>query len=243
MVSETEASYFKTWLITRPNSDGRCKSCVAEHRCPSGWERLSQGSHCYRLFREKKAWLEAEQHCNSQGGHLAAVTNQEIHNYVNGKNAPVWVGGTDEGTEGRWRWSDCSTWRFEQWKVEIFGLGFVAKQPDNGPQWPAPSMPEHCLQLRHKTRIGVNDDKWYDVMCSDREQFVCSKKLCPPPPPPTTGMNLLFCLMTNPSVTTTTTKTTTTTTDRNISNLADKNSTNVTSTSDQGNQLLPSVDP
>ena len=43
----------------------------------------------------------------------------------------------------------------------------------------------------------------------------------------------------NPPVTTSTTlKTTTTTTEMNISNLGDKNSTNVTSTSDRGSLLL-----
>ena len=119
-------------FITRSNSGTGCKSCVEEHHC-QGWMRLSpEEKHCYRLFQHKKTWFEAEQLCNGQGGHLAAVTNQEIHNYINGKNAPVWVGGTDEGTEGRWRWSDCSTWGFQQWGVsEIFGV-LVAQQPDNG---------------------------------------------------------------------------------------------------------------
>jgi len=189
---------------------GGCQSCVEEHRC-QGWQRLSsQGSHCYRLFQEKKTWVEAEQHCNDQGGHLADVTNQEIHNYINGKYRQVWVGGTDEGTEGRWRWSDCSTWGFEQWSDgELFVGPF--KQPNNGGRFP----PNNCLQLRYYPL----DDKWHDQKCSDQQQFVCSKKLCPP---------------TTTTITTTTTTTIlTTTTERNLSNLGDKNSTNVNSTSDQ----------
>ena len=56
--------------MTRPNSDGRCKSCIARPDCPNGWERLSEGKHCYRLFQEKKSWKHAEIFCNSQGGHL-----------------------------------------------------------------------------------------------------------------------------------------------------------------------------
>jgi len=195
--------------------DPRCNSCVEEHSC-QGWEKLSGGSHCYILVHYKKTWFEAEQLCNGHGGHLASVTNQEIHNYINRKNAPVWVGGTDEGTEGNWRWSDCSTWSFEQWKVSIFGPTVVVQQPDNGIGFGFDGLtsmqPENCLQMRYN-----NDYKWHDVKCSDRQQFVCSKKLCP-----------------TTTSTVTTTITWTTTTEKDISNLADKNSTNVTSTSDQG---------
>ena len=64
-------------------------------------------------------------------------------------------------------------------RLSLLGVG---TQPDNGALNP---MPENCLQLSQ-----WNDEKWHDAECSDRQWFVCSKKLCPPPPPP--GMNLLF---------------------------------------------------
>ena len=170
----TKAGYRKSWIMMRPNSDGRCRSCAAQPHCPNGWERLSEGKHCYRLFQEKKTWEDAESFCNGQGGHLAAVTNQEIHNYVNRKNVPVWVGGTDQQREGIWRWSDCSAWSFESWGIDVFCFALCVenKQPNNG----APlHNRENCLQLRHK-----NHDKWHDVMCSEPQEFVCSIKLCPP---------------------------------------------------------------
>ena len=186
-----KAIFCKPWFITPQNLDGRCKSCVARPHCPNGWERLSEGKHCYRLFQEKKTWADAESFCNGQGGHLAAVTNQEIHNYVNRKNAPVWVGGTDQEREGTWKWSDCSVWGFEQWSVNIFcdplGAPCVEtnKQPNNG--FPLPNR-ENCLQLRHR-----NDDKWHDVVCSERQQFVCAIELCLTTT--TTGMNRTFWFM------------------------------------------------
>ena len=158
----------------------KCKSCVTEQHCPSGWERLSPGTkHCYRLYREKKTWHEAEQFCNGQGGHLVAVTNHEIHNYINGNNAQVWVGGTDQGTEGRWKWSDCSSWAFSQWKSFDVLEPLNPRQPNNGKDVTGVVEfgSEDCLQLRHN-----NDDKWHDVKCDDQQWFVCSRKLCPPPP-------------------------------------------------------------
>ena len=179
----------KKYLKYPENSDGRCLSCAARPHCPNGWDRLGRGKHCYRLFQEKKTWKDAELYCNSQGGHLAAVITQDIHNYVNGKNAPVWVGGTDHVREGAWRWSDCSAWRFEPWSVDIFCLGPLCfennKQPNNG--LPLHNR-ENCLQLRHR-----NDDKWHDVVCSKLHNFVCSIKLCPTTTP--AGINRLFWLM------------------------------------------------
>ena len=160
--------FFLWSTLIKGITNRQCKSCVEEQHCPSGWQRLSQGKHCYRLFQVKKTWSEAEKFCNGQGGHLAAVTNQEIHNYINGKSAQVWVGGTDQGSEGHWRWSDCSAWSFTMW---------ITGQPNNGNaaadflQFDS----ENCLQLRYR-----GTDKWGDAKCSYKEWFVCSKKLCPP---------------------------------------------------------------
>ena len=78
---------------------------------------MSDGDHCYRLFNEMKSWDDAERFCQGQhGGHLAAVTNQEIHDYINSKGRDMWVGGTDKQHEGVWSWSDCSDWGFTKWR-------------------------------------------------------------------------------------------------------------------------------
>ena len=153
-------------------SDSRCQSCLAEHNCPGGWDKLSDGDHCYRLFNEKKNWDDAERFCQSQhGGHLAAVTNQEIHDYINSKGRDMWVGGTDRQNEGGWSWSDCSDWGFTKWRgPRRDPLTF--QQPDDGDWW---YRTEDCLILRHE-----DDDQWHDLRCGEQHQFVCSIKLCPP---------------------------------------------------------------
>ena len=57
-------------------------------------------------------WSEAEMACERQGSHLASVTNQEVHNYIKGKQIKAWIGGTDMNEEGTWLWTDCSDWSF-----------------------------------------------------------------------------------------------------------------------------------
>ena len=129
----------------------------------------------------EKTWSEAERFCQSQGGHLASVTSRKIHNYLNGKGVTLWVGGTDEDQEGSWFWSDCSDWRFTLWGVMSYdtglGLGSLdVQQPNNGLSgmvWPQ-GREENCLQIGHRKK-----EKWHDVVCNERQYFVCSKKLCP----------------------------------------------------------------
>ena len=152
-------------------SDSRCQSCLAEHNCPGGWDKLTDGDHCYRLFNEKKNWYDAENFCQGQhGGHLAAVTNQEIHDYINSKGRDIWVGGTDRQNEGGWSWSDCSDWGFTKWRgPRLDPLTF--QQPDNMGGLGT----EDCLILRYE-----DDDQWHDLRCGEQHQFVCSIKLCPP---------------------------------------------------------------
>ena len=156
---------------------GKCKPCT--DRCPAQWEK--RFNHCFRTFTMEKTWSEAERYCQSQGGHLASVTSRKIHNYLNGKGVALWVGGTDEDQEGSWFWSDCSDWRFTLWGVMSYdtglGLGSLdVQQPNNGLSgmvWPQ-GREENCLQIGHRKK-----EKWHDVVCNERQYFVCSKKLCP----------------------------------------------------------------
>ena len=149
-------------------SDPRCQSCLAEHNCPGGWDKLTDGDHCYRLFNEKKNWDDAENFCQGQhGGHLAAVTSQEIHDYINSKGRDIWVGGTDRQNEGGWSWSDCSDWKFTKWRRDNFII-FSVQQPNGG-------RGENCLILRYN-----NHNEWHDFNCKEDRQFVCSIRLCPP---------------------------------------------------------------
>ena len=98
--------------------------------CPGGWE-IEEDS-CYLWTDEKKTWDEAERYCNNKGGHLASVTNLNIHNYIwsraksrDQKQKGHWIGGNYVKDEVRWQWSDRSKWEFTKWATKPM------KQPNN----------------------------------------------------------------------------------------------------------------
>ena len=71
--------------------------------CPDRWEEKE--GHCFLWPQSSRSWEEAEKFCNDEGGHLASVTNLEIHNYIQSKVNPkdsktfLWIGGTDHEEE------------------------------------------------------------------------------------------------------------------------------------------------
>ena len=132
--------------------------------CPKGWEEYK--NYCFLWPNGWKSWENAEEYCKNKDGHLASVTNQNIHDYllskINiGSYNPYWIGGTDKKEEGKWLWSDGNPWNFSLWSKE-------PRQPDN--HFPG----ENCLKIdNHGTPDGWNDDN-----CERVAKFVCSQRIC-----------------------------------------------------------------
>lgn len=84
-------------------------------------------NHRYLLFDDAMTWKEAETKAEEMGGTLVTITSQDEQSLVerllsNGKREAYFMGGTDEGTEGTFRWVTG----------EAFGLAkWGSKQPDN----------------------------------------------------------------------------------------------------------------
>lgn len=89
------------------------------------WER---GFGRYSIVPGVFSWHEAKDDSEKRGGHLATFSNlsewndfkQVLGDSLTGKN--LWIGGTDEGDEGRWRWVTPEAWRFTHWRTN---------EPDN----------------------------------------------------------------------------------------------------------------
>ena len=85
--------------------------------CPVGWEEFE--GHCYLWSDDEKDWLEAEETCQSHGGHLASVTDKKIYDFAVRKGMAVWIGGTYKAEEGKWVWTDCNAWDFNSgWRLD-----------------------------------------------------------------------------------------------------------------------------
>ena len=78
--------------------------------CPAGEKEKKEemGDHCYYWSTVTKTWEGSEAHCESKGGHLAAVTSLEIHNFLmkkvnkgtDGRDTWFWIEGSDKEREG-----------------------------------------------------------------------------------------------------------------------------------------------
>ena len=149
--------------------------------CPAGEDEKKEemGDHCYYWSTVTKTWEYSKYHCEGEGGHLAAVTSLEIHNFlmqkVNTETARYrtwfWIGGSEQGTEGIWEWEDGSEWEFTKWANKTI------QQPNN-------DRPDHdFLQIHICTSAHLHictsaSNGWNDNQCSKHYQFICSWKIC-----------------------------------------------------------------
>ena len=132
--------------------------------CPQDWEENK--GHCYLWSKTRKNWNDAEQICIKRGGHLASITNLDIHDYIWNKiqsanESSVWVGGTDKEKEGIWKWSDGGEWDFTKWAAE----------PNNFNR-------QHCLVILKNRPSSTAVDGWHDTWCDHDHKFVCSCPIC-----------------------------------------------------------------
>ncbi|XP_066910705.1 macrophage mannose receptor 1-like isoform X2 [Clytia hemisphaerica] len=118
---------------------------------------VKRGESIYHFSSAKKTFAEAEDYCQSIGGHLASIHSKEENDFVlkeaqNRGLVHPYIGGTDAGSEGKWRWNDGTTMAYKKW---------LPNQPDNA------GGKEHCMHL-WKSNTG-----WNDIFCGNKYNFVC----------------------------------------------------------------------
>ncbi len=77
----------------------------------------AHGGHRYKLFRASCSWHAARARCENMGGHLATISSEAEHAFVAELcgETRAWIGGTDEGTPGRWVWVTGHKLAFPSW--------------------------------------------------------------------------------------------------------------------------------
>lgn len=73
--------------------------------------------HRYLLVEDPVTWKEAKAACEAIGGHLVTIGNKSENDFVRSLAAgkSVWLGLTDEGKDGKYRWIDGLAVRFTGW--------------------------------------------------------------------------------------------------------------------------------
>ena len=134
-----------------------------QQSCPEGWQEFD--SKCYLwVTNQERNWTEAENFCKSSEGHLASVTSKEVHEFIleeaRKRKTKVWIGATDQESEGAWKWSDHSLFDFRGWIYK----------PDEDKN-------VNCVEL-YNTIDGAG---WNDLECSAPMHFVCASatRICP----------------------------------------------------------------
>jgi hypothetical protein len=83
---------------------------------------LADSTHSFEVVLEPTSWHEARSRAESRGGHLATFTSdgeywEMVRQVGKEPDVPVWIGATDEGSEGRWRWITGEPWGYTRWSV------------------------------------------------------------------------------------------------------------------------------
>ncbi|XP_077183432.1 uncharacterized protein LOC143832629 isoform X4 [Paroedura picta] len=124
-------------------------------KCPPNW--VSFEEHCYFFSTLSKPWMVGKQSCQNEGAHLIIINNRLEMKFLVSQTLDdevFWIGLTDAGKEGQWRWVDDTSLSFSSW-----GKG----EPNNAGQG------EDCATLR-------SNGKWNDALCSGNEMWICERK-------------------------------------------------------------------
>lgn len=145
--------------ITKTQINDTDKSGV---NCKTGWITTSGLRSCYLFSNDDDAtdWNGAQSECLKLGGSLTDVeTNMEL-NFLNYQvlirfGHDYWIGGTDNGTEDRFRWEPSE----QPFNVTYWGPG----EPNNLGNI------EHCVDYRQL--------KWNDAPCDIKVKYICEIKV------------------------------------------------------------------
>ncbi|XP_033764206.1 brevican core protein-like [Pecten maximus] len=118
---------------------------------------------CLRFVSGDKSWNDADTDCRRHGGLLLQIHSQQDQDFVyeslkslHWSDSGAWIGATDSGSEGHWRWSDGSRVKYGHWS------------PGEGPSHNATN--ENCAM------ISVDDGMWYDYDCTAviyNQAYIC----------------------------------------------------------------------
>ena len=115
--------------------------------------------NCYVLLDGAASWVEAAAWCGSLGGHLMTIgsdAEQQIAWQIASRTGTnVWIGATDEGSEGSWRWGTGEPFS-ARWATSPI------PQPDNAFDG------QHCAHLWPEAG-GL----WADASCDSEFPSLC----------------------------------------------------------------------
>uniref|UniRef100_A0A671QNW0 C-type lectin domain containing 11A n=1 Tax=Sinocyclocheilus anshuiensis TaxID=1608454 RepID=A0A671QNW0_9TELE len=120
------------------------------------------GYKCFLAYRAYENYTDASQKCQERGGRMAMPRDRKeqeaLAEYVKSVfhgNWPVWLGISDERSEGLYLFEDTTRVTYFQWRKH-----FLSSQPDGGKR-------ENCVAM------SSDDGDWWDTYCERRMYYLC----------------------------------------------------------------------
>lgn len=132
---------------------------------------LKFGTHYYKRYDQPMNWHAGNAFCSQKGGYLAVITSESENDFIKAKftssisNHGTWLGGSDEATEGTWKWVNNEKWSYSKWS---------AAEPNNmyfeiTPQAAPSTLPDYA-KGEHYLMIWKNG-LWNDGMSVNRGTY------------------------------------------------------------------------
>lgn len=117
-------------------------------------------SAVFHLCNIPLPWVEAKAFCEAQGMRLAKIDTRKQARQLYDEGRAMnddrwWIGLSDRGKEGIFRWEDGSLPEFDYWRYD---------DPDNA------GCNQDCAAIQ-----DGNDGYWHDTHCGQHRPFVCRK--------------------------------------------------------------------
>jgi len=129
---------------------------------PEGWENVN-GRYVKHFNDQKVTWSEAKASCEEHNAKLLMVKDDVTQEWTKKIHTPVWIGATDQGHEGDWKWVDGSSVDKTK-KSKHWGAG----EPDSG----LGLVDEDCLATGFEL-LWIHHGQWADEVCKSKFTFAC----------------------------------------------------------------------
>ncbi|KAL1023927.1 hypothetical protein UPYG_G00049150 [Umbra pygmaea] len=143
--------------LTKERDQLQTRYNTLNKECPDGW--LLLGRRCYYVSTEEKTWAESRQYCKNRGADLVSINSpaeQKFVNWMCGYKEYIWIGLTDSGIKGNWKWVDGTPLTAAYW---------ASGEPDN-------EKDEDCAYFYS---TSSDSGAWWDYTCSYEYRWICEK--------------------------------------------------------------------
>ncbi|XP_072240699.1 C-type lectin domain family 4 member E-like [Leuresthes tenuis] len=113
----------------------------------------------YYISSTKKSWQKSREDCLQRGADLVIINTKEEQDFTRQFQRLTWIGLTDRGFKGKWKWVDGTPLTKSYWGPGEPN-GFEGKTED-------------CVEIR----FHDIENSWNDIPCEDENFWICEKKV------------------------------------------------------------------